>query len=319
LIRQTSSPAESDVLSEVLAQVRLSARVFCKWDVGAPWGFEVPGARDVAFHFVEKGVVRVRVEGLPEWATLREGEFGLVLRRTPHAIADAPGTALTPIDEIIPNGGQRHRVPVVKWGGGGAPSVLFCGVFEPENEIAHALIAAMPPFVHVSAETARAIPWFRETLAFIADEVASNRPGNEPVLGRLSDVLFVQVLRAWLASEPRGVGWLNALRDGQISQAIGKIHGAPQRQWTIASLARAVGMSRSAFSARFAELVGAPPMAYLTKVRMQLAANRLATSSEGLAQVAGKVGYGSMVAFHRAFKREMGIAPGAYRQGRGLG
>jgi transcriptional regulator GlxA family with amidase domain len=148
------------------------------------------------------------------------------------------------------------------------------------------------------------------TLGLIAAETIEPRPGGEAVVTRLADILVIQTIRAWIETDPGAqVGWLGALRDERIGRALTLVHADPAREWTVASLAREVAMSRSAFAARFTELVGVPVLRYLTEWRMQLAQSRLEVESTTVAAVAAELGYGSEAAFARAFKRVSGVAP----------
>ncbi|MFC1774497.1 AraC family transcriptional regulator, partial [Pseudomonadota bacterium] len=156
--------------------------------------------------------------------------------------------------------------------------------------------------------------WLQSTLRFIAREARELRPGGETVITHLADILIIQAIRAWIDSVPETErGWLAALRDKQVGTSLAAIHREPEKDWTVASLAKAVGMSRSGFSARFTNLVGESAKRYLTRLRMQLARVQLQESSDSLALLADRFGYQSEAAFSRAFKREFGVAPGSVR------
>jgi AraC-like DNA-binding protein len=173
----------------------------------------------------------------------------------------------------------------------------------------------LPPVIVLPGELSRSVHWLEPTLKFIACEAQSGRPGAQTVVSRLADVLFIQIVRGYLATLPASSsGWLGALGDSQIGAALGFIHQSPELDWTVQSLAAKVAMSRSAFASRFARLVGEPPLAYVTRWRMQKAAGLLRQSSATLANIAERVGYDSEAAFSKAFKRAVGSAPGAYRR-----
>lgn len=158
--------------------------------------------------------------------------------------------------------------------------------------------------------------WLEANLQFVASEMASGLPGAQTVVSRLADILFVQAIRAYLAeSGARSKGWLRGLLDPQIGHALALMHQRPEAPWTVQSLAADVGMSRSAFAARFTDLVEESPLVYLTRWRMSRASTLLRGTS-GIAEVATKVGYDAESAFSKAFKRWMGKAPGAYRRAR---
>src|SRR5262249_54270531 len=200
----------------------------------------------------------------------------------------------------------------------GAEATVICGAFLYDGEVAHQLLAQLPPFLHIRGEVEGLAGWLEPMLRFLASETRQDHPGGEMVVNRIVDIIFVQALRIWIDSQP-GVssGWLRALRDSQIGAALERIHEAPAHDWTVAALAAEVAMSRSAFSARFAGLVGEPPLAYLTRWRMHLAGARLREGNCTVAQIAEQLGYQSDVAFSRAFRRQFGAPPGTYRRRRG--
>jgi AraC-like DNA-binding protein len=169
--------------------------------------------------------------------------------------------------------------------------------------------------VQFKGDAGTAVRWLEANLQFVASEIASGEPGFETIVSRLADILVVQAVRAHLARDSAGCkGWLRALIDPQIDRALSLIHEKPEDDWTVESLASKVGMSRSAFAARFAQLVEEPPLTYLTRWRMQKASRLLETSHAGVAEVAKRVGYDAEAAFSKAFKRWIGVAPGAYRR-----
>jgi AraC-like DNA-binding protein len=157
--------------------------------------------------------------------------------------------------------------------------------------------------------------WLFGTLRFMALEAANLRPGGEAILTRLADILVIHAIRSWIDQSPEEqAGWLSALRDPFISRALGLIHQAPEKSWTVDSLAKAVGMSRSAFSERFSKLVSEPVMSYVAKYRMHLAVNYLKQEDRGIEEIAFRLGYKSVEGFSRAFKRSRGVAPGSARE-----
>jgi AraC-like DNA-binding protein len=203
-------------------------------------------------------------------------------------------------------------------GGEGDRVTLVSGRITFEDELHNPLLAVLPRVIPLQGELGRSIPWLESTLKFIACEAESGRPGARTVISRLADVLFIQVVRGHLARISDGnqetPGWLGALTEPQIGTALGLVHQSPECAWTVASLAQRVGMSRSAFASRFTQLVGEPPLHYITRWRMQKAAGLLRQGHKTLAEVAEQVGYESETAFSKAFKRSVGSSPGAYRR-----
>ncbi len=213
------------------------------------------------------------------------------------------------------------RYAIIRHGGGGAGTTLVCGAVRFDHPAARSLVELLPATIHLTEPgTDRDAQWVPATLRMMAAEAARLRPGGETVLTRLADVLVIQAIRAWLEADPGGhTGWLGALRDSQIGPALAAVHRDPARDWTVAELASRCAMSRSAFAARFTALVGEPVMQYVTRWRMQTALHELGTGGRTVAELAGRLGYRSEAAFSRAFKRVIGIAPGAARQRAGAG
>jgi len=186
-----------------------------------------------------------------------------------------------------------------------------------DHPSAQQLVSALPRLIAVEAERLPHLDWIQGTLRFMAAEARAMQPGGETVVTRLADVLVIQAIRSWIAQDPAArTGWLGALQDRRIGRAIALVHRDPARAWTLALLASEVAMSRSAFAARFTSLVGMPAMQYVARWRMHVALTRLRERDEGLVAVAGGVGYQSEAAFSRAFKRFVGMSPGAVQRGR---
>jgi AraC-like DNA-binding protein len=191
---------------------------------------------------------------------------------------------------------------------------LICGAVRFDQPAAHELVAILPRTIRVEASGSPRLDRMQSTLRLMAAEAAELRPGGEAVITRLADILVIQAIRAWIESDPAAQsGWLGALQDPQIGRAISMIHRDPARDWTVASLAAELAMSRSAFAARFSELVGEPVMRYVARWRMQIAMEALKGEGATVAQLADRLGYRSEAAFSRAFKRVIGTSPGAVR------
>jgi AraC-like DNA-binding protein len=211
------------------------------------------------------------------------------------------------------------RYAILRHGGGGAPTSLVCGAVRFDHPAAHHLVKLLPSTIHVEASATPQMDWIQSTLRFMAVEAKELRPGGETVITRLADILVIQAIRSWIEQDPAAqTGWLGALQDKQIGGAITQIHRDPARSWTLASLASEVAMSRSGFAARFTELVGEPAMHYVARWRMQVALTWLKEDSATLGEMANRLGYQSEAAFSRAFKRFIGVPPGAVRR-RGAG
>jgi AraC-like DNA-binding protein len=189
-----------------------------------------------------------------------------------------------------------------------------CGIVSFHDPAAQQLIRLLPPVIHTDGATAPTQTWIGDTLRLMTAEVSQLRPGGEAVTTRLADILVIQAIRAWIHADPAAqTGWLGALQDPQIGQAIVAVHRDPGHPWTLASLANQAAMSRSAFAARFTQLVGEPAVRYLTRWRMQIALARLQQGPTTIHELAAQFGYSSEAAFSHAFKRVFGISPGAVR------
>lgn len=279
----------------------------------APWGFSVQAHGNPTFHVVTAGDCWLALEGDGPPLHLRTGELVLLPAGPTHHVRDELSSPTEWLDEILAD------TPVedsgrLRYGGTGSRSEIVCGGFVLEGELAKPILRALPPVIHVHGTGSSPAPWVAATLELVGAITASAAPGAEAVLRRLADTMLTQALRIALADVASAdrVQTL-ALRDPQIAAAIHLIHDRPQERWTIERLASQVGYSRSAFAARFRELVGDSPMAYLTRTRLATAATLLARPGLTLAEVARRTGYASESSFSRAFKRAFGLSPGAYR------
>lgn len=303
----------ADALSDILQSVHLSGGVYFRCEFTAPWGMEVPANPDAEFHVVVRGQCWLARPGEKDPIPLQAGDVVVFLDGSRHRLLDTPrGKALSP-EKIIGNQSLANFGPVT-YGGGGAPVTILCGYFRFNRDSAHPLLAALPDFMHVPGAQ------FGDADAIISlmhRETKHAAPGMEAVVDRLSEVLFIQILRAYIQQSDDATGILVALRDRKVCAALGCMHQSPEKPWTLGSLAAELGMSRSAFAARFSSLVRQTPMQYLTAWRIEQARRMLRETRLSTAAIADKVGYGSEAAFGKAFKRRVGVGPGVYRRSAG--
>lgn len=300
-----------DVLSQLLDDLRVESTLYCRVEVSEPWAVAYPGGEAAGFHVVLEGRCTLAREGAEPLA-LEAGDLVVLPHGTAHVLRGAAPARAEPIEALAARGREGLAV---RHGGAGERAAYLCGAFRFGARRDHPLLSALPETIHVPARARAGIPWLETHLAAIACEAQSGRPGAEMVMARLSDVLFVQAVRAHLAALPEAArGWLGALRDPPVARALALIHRHPERPWTVESLGRAVAMSRSVFAARFAEVVGEPPLAYLARWRMHRARALLRDGSARTGRIARMLGYGSEAAFSTAFKRWTGMAPGAWRK-----
>jgi AraC-like DNA-binding protein len=307
--------AGDDVLTAVLRSLRLQGSVFCRAELSAPWGIALEPQDYAHFHVMEQGSAWLRLRGEKDAQPLGEGDLALVPHGGGHALTDEPTTPAVPLGSLVKRPSPGGQYNVIHFGEGGGSTRLVCGAFRFGPSARHPLLAALPPVILVRGSAGRPAPWLDAILGFLGEEASRNQPGTETVISRLSDVIFVQAVRTWMETRPATEGgWLGALRDPQVGRSLMLLHGHPDRSWTVAALAAEVGMSRSPFSARFARLVGDGPLSYLRRWRLQLAGDLLVREPFTVAEIAERVGYQSEPALSRAFRREWGMSPTAYRR-----
>lgn len=302
-----------DALSRILEVARVSGSLFSRAELDAPWGVHTRTMPDAIFHLVVHGSGYARLDRDDVAVPFRAGDLLLMPRGDAHALSDRPSTEAQAIEDLdfVPG---SDGLPCITVDGGGPRTSLLCGMFTLAEDSREHVLPQLPPLIHVQGGTPTAA-WLDQTMRVMADEVAAERPGSETILARLADILFVQVIRAWLQqSPPLTPGWIGALEDPQLARALALIHDDPARSWTAALLARRVGLSRTLFYERFTSSVGESPAAYLTRWRMVVARMRMRRSDDGLGEIAEQVGYRSQASFHKAFKRVVGANPGAWRR-----
>jgi len=307
----------ADSLGEALHFLRMSGVFYCRSELSAPWAIELPPFPGcLSFHVVTAGRCSLSVEGI-EVRRLEAGDLALVPHGGGHTLSSEPGIPATRI-EALPHEHVNERYAILRHGGGGARTSLVCGVVRFDHPAAHHLVALLPRVIHVEASSSPRMEWIQSTLRLMAAEAKELRPGGETVVTRLSDILVIQAIRSWIEQDPKAqTGWLGALSDRQIGGALLLIHREPSRPWTVASLASEAAMSRSAFAARFTELVGEPVMQYVARFRMHVARTWLEDEGGRVGEMAARLGYQSEAAFSRAFKRFVGVSPGTVRRERG--
>ena len=302
-----------DPLGEALHFLRMSGTFYARSDLTEPWGLAIPAFQNsMMFHVVTTG--RCWVEVGADAHLLQSGDLALVTHGEGHRLVSDPGA---PVADLfaLPRVEVSDRYELLRHGGGGAATNLICAVVRFDHPAARQLLRILPLVIRVEEWRSPQYEWLQSTLRLMADEARELRPGGETVVTRLADIMVIQTIRAWIEMDPAAqTGWLGALRDRQIGRALASVHRDPVRAWTVASLASEAAMSRSAFAARFTELVGEPAMQYVTRWRMHVALERLKEEDAPLADLAGRMGYQSEAAFSRAFKRVVGISPGAARR-----
>ena len=305
--------APSDPLGEALHALRMNGAFYCRSELTAPWGLSLPAMPGhVWFHVVTSGRCRLETED-DEVRWVQPGDLALVTHGDGHALRSEPGAAAPGVLDL-----EREQVSeryeILRHGDGGEPTLLICGAVRFDHPAAGNIVESLPEVIRIEAGAPES-EWTQTLLRVMAAEARELRPGGEAVITRLGDILVMQAIRSWIQTDPAARrGWLGALRDRHIGRALALIHGDPAREWTVASLAGELAMSRSAFAARFSELVGEPAMQYVTRWRMHVAVDALREDGATVAGLAERLGYRSEAAFARAFKRVIGVPPGAVRR-----
>lgn len=301
-----------DVLTDVLNTLELKGWLSSRRELMPPWRYDFVASKDSVFHVVSYGGAYLQVEGEAEPIRLEDGDVVLFPTGHPHALYDDPASPLTRLVQLDYNAERGHRV--VNHEGEGEPLLMMCGAFHFEYPHNFPLLHRLPKLIHIHGAQGQLEQGFADIVTFLARESASDQLGSQVMLRRLTELLFIQVIRLWMTQQTDAtVGWVGALRDQPVSAALGLIHQSPERRWKVEDLAKAAALSRSAFSARFTELVGEAPLTYLTRWRM-LRATRLLKNDVRMELIADMLGYESEAAFRKAFKREIGIPPAQYRK-----
>lgn len=313
-----------DALSETLRVVQLTGAIFINARFSAPWCYASPTAdtaapllepgaeKVVIFHLITEGGCWCELDGQPP-RRLNAGDIVVFPGGDAHRMASSPG--------VPPGQGRRlaevlaRRPRLVAYGGGGPVTRIVCGYMACDARLAGMLLAGLPPLLVVNVRNSPSGAWLEGSIRYALAEARSPRPGGGGVLAKLAEVLFIEVMRLYMAEDAEGrTGWLAGVRDRVVGAALAALHADPARPWTLDELARTAGASRSVLAERFQQLVGASPMQHLAQWRMLLASNLLRSGSAPLNQIAETVGYQTDTAFIRAFRREYGVPPGAWRR-----
>lgn len=303
-----------DALTDILNTLRLSSSLYFRTELTAPWGIQVPAEGRVArFHIAIRGQCWLRIDGLEEDVFMANGDLIIIPHGAGHVLADSPGTPPTALADVFEEIAYPGSGPLI-YGGGGAGCCLVCGEFAFDERENHPLLDNLPPLLKVTGDQSYNAQWLDSIIGFIAHEAASLEPGANAIIDRLSEIIFIQVIRATLASTREHIPFLSAFADPRISNVLSNIQRNPGTDWSVESLGQIANMSRSAFSNRFTELTNMTPLQYVIFVRLQKASRMLLESSHSLPAIAESVGYKSEAAFSMAFKRQFGVRPGEFRR-----
>lgn len=313
-----------DVLSEVLKVVKLNGAVFYNAEFSSPWSFRSPPSCMVAphlshsaghviiYHLLTEGRGCARLDERDQ-VSLEPGDIVIFPHGDSHIMESGGRTRTLDLEKELARIFSQG-LKVARMGGGGEVTKFVCGYMTCEPRLVQVILAGLPRLFKVNIRNDAAGRWLENSIRFCVTEADASHAGSEAVLAKLSEALFVETLRRYITQLPEEqTGWLAGARDPEVGKSLALMHRHPERPWTIADLAKEVGVSRSVLAERFRHYLGEPPMSYLTHWRMQLGAQMLNSTSSSVAQVAFEVGYESEPAFNRAFKREFNLPPGRFR------
>ncbi|HTQ82425.1 MAG TPA: AraC family transcriptional regulator [Pseudolabrys sp.] len=316
-----------DVLSDLLRTVRLTGAAYFNVVGREPWVAEqparelvlpkvLPGAEHlIAYHVVTEGRCYAGIVG-GEPVAVEAGEVVVFTQGDPHVMSSSPGMRAEPVTSGALDAIAAGPLPYfVNYGDGAVSTKLVCGFLACDARPFNPLLESLPPVIKASTAHTSEAGWLGQFISVAVMETAAKRAGSESVLSKLSELMFIEVVRRHLEGLPaEQAGWLAGLRDPFIGKALSLLHARPAYNWTIEELAREVGQSRSVLAERFAFLVGTPPLHYLAKWRMQIASESLSAGTANVARIAADIGYESEAAFSRAFKKIIGVPPSVWRR-----
>ncbi len=305
-----------DILGDILDVLKFKGSLYFTTAFGAPWGVKVPHYSNAArFHLVAEGPLSVNIEGLDKPLILEQGDFLIIPHGTAHEMRDSLESDIIDLDDAQADGtfdengqfviGNREADQVTK---------LVCGHFEFDDGFQHPIIGELPSHILIKREEAEKEPWFYQALMAMANEAGDSKLGYSEILKRMSEILFIHTVRIWSQRELDEPSFLSAMADPRVGRSLRTFHMEPGKRWTVDDLAKEAGMSRTAFSQTFTELTKSTPMQYVTNWRVQKSQRMLIETSEPIDDIAANVGYESLAAFSRVFKRSVGVGPGKYRR-----
>ena len=305
----------TDELSVLLEQINVRSVVYCLSDLGEPWGLRVDGSATAKFHLVLDGRATLTLDQPGAVPTeLSVGELALLPHGSGHLIQDDRDSPARPLEHILaelpPEAAER-----LAYGGDGPRTSLLCGGFALASGLPENLLSLLPPLLVLDTASSGVGRWLEPTLALLRNEIAADAPGGPAMLAKLADVFLAEIVRRYLSSlDALTFPVPPAAADPSVGAALALLRAQPDAPWTVAELARKVGLSRTVFAARFRDAVGEPPMSYLTRVRLGYAAGYLSATDKTVREIARMVGYESEASLSKAFGRAFGRAPGEYRR-----
>ena len=307
-----------DLLSDILSRLQLSGTLYFRTSFTSPWGVRVPEYKKVSrFHFAHRGRCMVRVNPKKAPVQLEQGDLVIITRGASHTLYCEPETESRAVhlEEVVQKSGfSGHGTLVYGESGTHHETQLICGHFSFDDHVSHPLIDALPEYIHIKNYGEAAGSWMESTLKLIGAEAGRDTMGCDLLTLKMSEIIYVQVLRTYLNTEGKNSPVLAGFADERIARALKAIHDDPAHPWTLDRLSSHAGLSRTAFATKFAHYLTMTPLHYITQWRMQIARQLLIKSNEPIIQIAENTGYQSEAAFGRVFKRYFDLAPATYRR-----
>lgn len=305
-----------DALSQIFNALKMRGTIYFHTNLTAPFGLQVPQYRNVArFHMALRGQCWVRIEGVAEPVSLAAGDLVVIPHGVPHILSDTPERKAVALDDVLQRTGYKGEGALVYGGAkNGHANQLFCGHFEFDEGVMHPLLDALPSHIHIANTESMNASWLEPVMRFVSAEVMGSGAGSNAIIHRLTEIIFIQVVRAFVNKMGDAAGTLAGVLDPQLSKALAEVHAAPEKPWTVNDMARVAGMSRTLFAQKFTALIGMTPLGYVTQWRMQMAKRALVESKKPEIEIAESIGYQSESAFARAFKREFNATPSQMRR-----
>ena len=303
----------TDTLADVLKSIHLSGSAYFCSDFSSPWGMNIEASQQGLFHVVINGSCYLQLADSDELIRLQQGDIVAFPTGGAHWISDEEKSERLPGVEVVENILAGNN-PFISSSTSSFSSTIMCGSFTYDQSIKHPFLNDLPCFIHIEAEQTPELKWLRDLVKVLSNETRTPSPGSSLIVDRLTEVLFIQLMRYYMHNSDKDMGYMNALADAQIGKALNLIHGEQDAILTVERLAAAVALSRTAFSEKFSKMVGMPPKSYLLNWRMQRAKMHLQEQNIPMVAVAENAGYASEASFSKAFKRFFSLTPGQARK-----
>jgi len=309
-----------DALADILNTIRLSANTYFCSEFTPPWGMKIDKGDDGIFHVVVDGSCWLNINNTRDPIHLNTGDIVAFPTGGAHSISDTLESKTLPGSQVVENilsGNNPFQTPSSSQptnSGAHPHNTLMCGSFHYDSSINHPFLKDLPCFIHIKAEETPELHWLRSLVSVLASEARLPAPGSTVMVDRLTEVLFIQLMRAHMETSPDRLNYMTALADAQIGPALNYIHAETEFHWTVERLGAAVSLSRTSFTEKFSRLVGMPPKTYLLNWRMQKAKTQLETTNTPMIDIAESAGYSSEAAFSKAFKQFFDTTPGRSRR-----